>query len=149
MENASKALIIAGAILLSILIIGLGMRIFNQANDLSDGGGLETEKARSFNESYEANMGLAKKGSNVKELLKQIRSHNLTEEDTDEHIGVIVGSGSAITDPIAINEKANTIMPNKKYDVTVTKYNEEGYIREVKIEENKGTTSGGGGTTGP
>ena len=29
MENASKALIIAGAILLSILIIGLGMSIFN------------------------------------------------------------------------------------------------------------------------
>ena len=31
MENASKALIIAGAILLSILIIGLGMAIYQQA----------------------------------------------------------------------------------------------------------------------
>jgi len=30
MENASKALIIAGAILLSILIIGLGMAIYNE-----------------------------------------------------------------------------------------------------------------------
>ena len=29
MENASKALIIAGAILLAILIIGLGMFIYN------------------------------------------------------------------------------------------------------------------------
>ena len=33
MENASKALIIAGAILLSILIIGMGMFIYNQAQD--------------------------------------------------------------------------------------------------------------------
>lgn len=30
MENASKALIIAGAIILSILIIGLGMFIFQK-----------------------------------------------------------------------------------------------------------------------
>ena len=33
MENASKALIIAGAILLSILIIGLGMFIYNQEQE--------------------------------------------------------------------------------------------------------------------
>ena len=33
MENASKALIIAGAILLSILIISLGILIFSQAQD--------------------------------------------------------------------------------------------------------------------
>ena len=32
MENASKALIIAGAILLSILIIGLGMFIYQQSS---------------------------------------------------------------------------------------------------------------------
>ena len=31
MENASKALIIAGAILLAILLISLGIMIFNQA----------------------------------------------------------------------------------------------------------------------
>ena len=32
MENASKALIIAGAILLSILIIAIGMFIYNSAS---------------------------------------------------------------------------------------------------------------------
>ena len=31
MENASKALIIAGAILISIMIIGLGVAIYSQA----------------------------------------------------------------------------------------------------------------------
>lgn len=34
MENASKALLIAGAILLVIAIIGIGMSIFNQAQDI-------------------------------------------------------------------------------------------------------------------
>ena len=33
MENASKALIIAGAILISILIVGLGVIIYNNVAD--------------------------------------------------------------------------------------------------------------------
>ncbi len=33
MENASKALIIAGAILISILIVGLGVIIYNNVSD--------------------------------------------------------------------------------------------------------------------
>ena len=34
MENASKALIIAGAILLSIAIIGIGMYVYSQAEGI-------------------------------------------------------------------------------------------------------------------
>ena len=37
MENASKALIIAGAILLSILLISLGIMIFNNASNVANG----------------------------------------------------------------------------------------------------------------
>ena len=37
MENASKALIIAGAILLAILIISLGILIYNQAAGIANG----------------------------------------------------------------------------------------------------------------
>ena len=44
MENASKALIIAGAILLSILIIGLGMMVFNQAKEAMTGTGMDQTK---------------------------------------------------------------------------------------------------------
>ena len=40
MENASKALIIAGAILLSILLISLGIMIFTQAQDVISGSGM-------------------------------------------------------------------------------------------------------------
>ena len=37
MENASKALIIAGAILLSIAIIGIGMYVYNNAATAMEG----------------------------------------------------------------------------------------------------------------
>ena len=33
MENATKALIIAGAVLISILLISVGIMVFNAAND--------------------------------------------------------------------------------------------------------------------
>ena len=52
MENASKALIIAGAILLAILIIGLGMFIYNQAADTLDGAQLDGQKVDSYNREF-------------------------------------------------------------------------------------------------
>ena len=41
MENASKALIIAGAILLSILLIGLGMMVYSKAKGTLDNTGID------------------------------------------------------------------------------------------------------------
>lgn len=35
MENASKALIIAGAVLISILLISVGILLMNSSNDMS------------------------------------------------------------------------------------------------------------------
>ena len=48
MENASKALIIAGAILLAILIIGLGMAVFNNIKDIANPN-LDSEKIQTIN----------------------------------------------------------------------------------------------------
>ena len=49
MENASKALIIAGAILLAILLISLGIMIFNQAQDTVTNSGMTEAELTSFN----------------------------------------------------------------------------------------------------
>ena len=49
MENASKALIIAGAILLSILIIALGIFVFNQAKNATNTDSLEDMNVSTFN----------------------------------------------------------------------------------------------------
>ena len=51
MENASKALIIAGAILLAILLISLGIYIFTGAQDVTKNTGLQTQEAATFNAS--------------------------------------------------------------------------------------------------
>ena len=49
MENASKALIIAGAILLSILLISLGIMVYNNAKGTVNDANLDTESIQTFN----------------------------------------------------------------------------------------------------
>jgi len=46
MENASKALIIAGAILLSILLIGLGMMVYSKAKGTLDDTGIDDDTSK-------------------------------------------------------------------------------------------------------
>ena len=53
MENASKALIIAGAILLAILIIGLAIYIYNQASNSVNDVGMDKIATRQFNGQFE------------------------------------------------------------------------------------------------
>ena len=53
MENASKALIIAGAILLAILIIGLGIYIYNQAANSMNNTGMDQMEIRQVNGQFD------------------------------------------------------------------------------------------------
>lgn len=70
MENASKALLIAGAILLSILIIAIGMSIYNSASSTinSSIGAMSTQEKDAFNNQFTSYEG-AQTGSKVKALI--------------------------------------------------------------------------------
>ena len=68
MENASKALIIAGAILLSILIIALGIYVFNMAKGATNTDQLDAVQKQAFNNQFTQYKG-NQNGNVVKELL--------------------------------------------------------------------------------
>ena len=54
MENASKALIIAGAILLSIAIIGIGMYVYQSVSGtIQDAAGMTEEEVNAYNQEFE------------------------------------------------------------------------------------------------
>ncbi|MEI3356131.1 MAG: hypothetical protein V8R81_03530 [Clostridia bacterium] len=57
MENASKALIIAGAILLAILIISLGIMIYNQASGVVNNNSMTEVEVTTFNQKFEQYLG--------------------------------------------------------------------------------------------
>lgn len=82
MENASKALLIAGAILLSILIIAIGMYIYNSASSTitSSVGSMSTQEKDAFNNQFTAYEG-AQTGSKVKALIGVLIANSNTYMD--------------------------------------------------------------------
>lgn len=87
MENASKALIIAGAILLSILIIAIGMYIYNSSqNSIAEAGSqIDTQERQNFNQQWEMYEG-KQSGSNVRALISKMASNAKANEDESSRL---------------------------------------------------------------
>ena len=70
MENASKALLIAGAILICIVLISIGMLVLNSTTDVTEQVGdiTASQAAQAFNNQYMNYDGM-QKGSSVKRLI--------------------------------------------------------------------------------
>lgn len=133
MENASKALIIAGAILLSILIIGLGMMIFNNARDAISGANLDAEKVQAINSKYDSYLGTNVKGSNVKTLCNLVRDNNLTADESDTFTIAI----NEVTEASEINTLKASFANGKTYTVEATYAGPGKTIDTITITENK------------
>ena len=80
MENASKALIIAGAILLAILLITLGIYIFQQAQSTVNNSGMSQAEIQTFNSQFTKYEGTKVKGSAVKSLIQEVNVNNSQDE---------------------------------------------------------------------
>ena len=88
MENASKALIIAGAILISILIISFGVIILGQGSDVINNANMSDAEITAFNGKFEAYEGTSVRGSNVKQLMRTVAAHNRTQDGDDKKVVV-------------------------------------------------------------
>ena len=78
MENASKALIIAGAILLSILLISLGIMVYNQAKDTVGNANLDQETTQTANEKITQYAGIGVSASQANALVTAVNANNGT-----------------------------------------------------------------------
>lgn len=96
MENASKALIIAGAILLAILLISLGIMIFNQAQSAINGSGMSDAQLSAFNQKFTKYQG-KQKGSEIRAMVQEVMSNNNGDEASDETRVSINANNSAAT----------------------------------------------------
>lgn len=77
MENASKALIMAGTVLILVLVITVGMNLFNKAGNLNGAvkNKWSVDEVKSFNDQFEK-FGGEQSGSRVKELITEINRSN-------------------------------------------------------------------------
>ena len=122
MENASKALIIAGAILLAILLISLGIMIYTQAQDTVQNSGMTQASVTSFNNQFTKYEGDIK-GTMVRSMIQEVRAVNADSEQNEITIKVN-GEDSPVT---------NEITNNNTYNVTM-KYGDDGRINDIIVK---------------
>ena len=127
MENASKALIIAGAILLAILLISLGIYIFTGAQDVTKNTGLQTQEASTFNASILKYEGKNKTTSDIRSLKNEIISANKKLKDIGK-TEITIGTGAAT----AYN--TSTLDESKRYTIKVD-FGTDGYVNKVIITQ--------------
>lgn len=149
MENASKALIIAGAILLSIAIIGVGMFVYRGVKDTIKGAGdMSTEEIAAYNQEFTMYRGDNVRGSSVKALIERVSTHNLGAQDASELI-ILTTSEVAAEVPAPTDENASgttqteinnilkTILSGKTYKVTIATDPDTGLVSSVGVTQNK------------
>lgn len=83
MENVTKALIIAAAVLIAVLIISLGMYIINSVSESMEysKSSMPEMQVQAFNSQFTIYQGLRKSASQVKQLLKVVASSNAINEN--------------------------------------------------------------------
>ena len=130
MENASKALIIAGAVLIAILLISLTLIIIKNANPVIK----QTEQVgatievHTFNSQFLPYTGKQVRGSQVRNLCDVVSANNSSSSNT---ISLIYGSNTCVTAGDITSKIRNNVSISKKYKVEVpTAATEKGYTDE-------------------
>ena len=131
MENASKALIIAGAILLAILIISLGIMIYQQASGVVNNNSMTEVDVSTFNAKFEQYLGSNVRGAQVNALINTINTNNMSQDDDSKKVAVKVDNKSETK-----TNNAKNYHTGSTYNVTVSKYTKGGLISEITIQEN-------------
>ena len=138
MENASKALIIAGAILLAILLISLGIMIYNQAQDTVSNSGMDQASTTAFNNQFIKYEG-KQKGTMVKSLIQEVLASNSdATAGNDAKVKMIINGATETENPTT-----SGIVNSNLYDVKVSGYN-GGRISQITVSD---ATGGAGGAT--
>lgn len=158
MENASQALIIAGAILLAILIIALGMYVFTSASTRIRSGAdkLDEHQVNSLNSEYKNYMRGTIRGSEVQQFLSNVRTKVLNNDAPAEYgLGITAKIGSkdlTVNRPKSNDDEdgeggvkktyateitalENQIKSNATYKIHSPNVDGRGLIVEVKIDE--------------
>ncbi len=141
MENASKALIIAGAILLAILLISLGIYIFSQAQSVVEGSGMTKAEVSTFNNQFLKYEGSIK-GSEVKSLIQEVNINNKQDDANEKQITIVGNAATEASTPGSEGESTvktyitKDIINTKTYTVEIAEYAKDGRITKITINKN-------------
>lgn len=137
MENATKALLIAAAVLVAILIISLGLVVYNNSASTVQQANLSSQEIQAQNEKFTRYNGTNKRGSEVNALLQTVLNYNLNTTDEGNKVTVTGTNGapSLANNAKSIATQADT---SALYDITVNYDGAGGLVKTITV--NKKTT---------
>lgn len=134
MENATKALLIAAAVLVAILIISLGLVVYNMAAEAMGNVNLSEQEIKVHNDKFIQYEGEAERGSQVNALLQTVLTNNLDATDDGQKVEVVMGSQTLVS-------KDQTTSPTKvdtgaTYTVTAIYDSDSKLITKMEVTKN-------------
>ena len=134
MENATKALLIAAAVLVAILIISLGIGIFNMASEqVNNAGDLSEYEVHKFNEKFRKYEGTTVTGSDVNALLDTVFTHNNAQEDTSTCVEVT--GDATVDDSNALSTSPTKVSTGVRYTVKATYNTTTKLIESIEVKK--------------
>lgn len=139
MENATKALMIAAAVLVVMLIIGLGIGVFNMASEQVDNAGDMSEyQIQQFNDKFTRYQGTSKSGSDVNAMLTTVFNHNNSQDDASTCVqvtGTAAGlpSGFGITNAPGLTTTPTKASTGARYSITCTINATTGLVTTITV----------------
>lgn len=138
MENASKALIMAGTVLIAIMIISLGVMIFkNFSGSATKMANLDEQQISAFNAKITPYIGNNVSGSQVNALIELARTINADATSTGEEmkfIEILNASG------LEILKKGQTSAPSRVttgvFYTVKGDYDDNGLITTITVTQN-------------
>lgn len=128
MENATRALTMAASVLIGILIITLMITLFTSGAKAGHRGDKETERIEieQFNVNFTKYIG---KELTIYDVVTIFNLKESLEKTTKRNINIKTGS--------VLRKYANDIATDSKknYELKEIKYDSDGFINEIKIEE--------------
>ena len=145
MENASKALLIAGSILIVILLIAVGVRVFNSTSGTKDTveETMSSTEVVTFNNKFMPYIGKNKTKSEVISLVNAIIANNVTYNTkikveyrikvNNQVYNVI--NDEALKDVNDLNDLLQKVSKSEssKFRIGNIKYDNYGHVSQIKI----------------
>ena len=145
MENASKALLIAGSILIVILLIAVGVRVFNSTTGTKDtvDETMTSTEVVTFNNKFMPYVGNNKTKAEVMSLMNAIIANNVTYNTKIKVEYKIKVNGQVHqlinTPPLETANDLKNLLENiskseiKKFKIQLMNYDNYGHVSQIKI----------------
>lgn len=133
MENSSKALLISGAVMLTLIVLTISLRILTPVRESSEkiDNTTSTSAITIFNSQFEQYVGDSISGARIRNLINTVIVSNQKYKDHKIKIkyGATVYSSSSINDTLI-----NTFNLKSTYTVQISSHR-KGYVSQITISD--------------